>query len=350
MITDDLATPFDHIDGDTAIAIARERFGLDVQYAQRFETERDDTFKVSGGDGAYALKLAHPSDAPEWIDFEIACVEHALAHDRTLPLARFLPVAGASWDTGTIDRAAVVAVGRDGTPTVERIARCAPWLHGVAVRSAPRTIAQITSIAIEQSRLAAALAGLEHPAADRVLAWDVQHLSDLRTKADAVPAATRATVVAILDAFDTVVAPALHELPRQVIHGDANLDNVLVAEHDAARVVAILDFGDASRSARIIDLAVAASYLLPVTPADPTANDVLTAVTSAAGSVAPLETLERDLLPLLTACRLAQRLILGSWLTAAAPENVDYVSRSLAITAGQLESMLPLIAPDLRGL
>lgn len=343
MITDDLATPFEHIDGDTAIAIARERFGLDVERAQRFETERDDTFRVAGGDGAFALKLAHPADPLEWIDFEIACVEHALAHDRTLPLARFLPVAGASWETGTIDRAAVIDL--EGG---ERIARCAPWLPGVALRDTRRSIAQVEAVAAEQSRLGAALLGLEHPAADRMLAWDVQHLAALRDRADAVDETSRPAVLEILDAFDAVAAPAITTLPRQVVHGDANLDNVLVTEADAARVAAILDFGDATRSARIIDLAVATSYLLPVAPTDPTAAEVLAAAVRGAASVVDLDPLERELLPLLTACRLAQRLILGSWLTAAAPENVEYVSRSLAITAGQLESLLPLVAGDLR--
>jgi Ser/Thr protein kinase RdoA (MazF antagonist) len=133
------------------------------------------------------------------------------------------------------------------------------------------------------------------------------------------------------------------------VHQDANLDNLLVAEDDPTAVAAILDFGDAVRSTRVADLAVAASYLLPVEPGDPDAAAVLDAVVAGAAAVAPLTPAESGILPLLTAGRLAQRLVLGWWLTAAAPPNVDYVSRSLAITAHQLAAIGPLVRTHLDG-
>lgn len=334
MLTDALGAPFESIDGETAVRIAREAFGLDVETAQRFETERDDTFRVVGGDGAFALKLSHPADCADDVDLEVACVEHALAVDPGLPLARFLPVADRPWDTGPHGRMADI----DG-----RIARCALWMPGTALRDAPRSLAQVRAVAAAMTRLGAALEGLEHPAADRALAWDLQRLPELRDRAAAVPEQTRGAVVAVIDAVKRDAAPALATLPHQLVHQDANLDNLLVADDDPATIAAILDFGDAVRSTRVADLAVAASYLLPVAAEDPSAAEVLEAVVAGAAGIAPLSATETALLPLLAAGRLAQRLVLGWWLMAAAPPNVDYVSRSLAITARQLEAIAPLV-------
>ena len=53
-------------------------------------------------------------------------------------------------------------------------------------------------------------------------------------------------------------------LPRQVLHGDANDENVLVEEeddHDAWRVT-LLDFGDFVRGPRVFELAIALAYAL----------------------------------------------------------------------------------------
>jgi len=338
MLVDALTEPFEHVDAATAVAIARDVFGIDAVDAERVETERDDTFRVTGPAGAVALKLAHPADAPASVDLEVAAVEHALARDPALPLARFLPRAGAGADAPTAERCPQV----DG-----RVARCAPWMPGSSLRATPRSAAQARAVAAAQARLTAALADFEHPAADRPVAWDLQHLARLRPQAAAVPEPSRAAVVAVLDAFDRRVAPAMASLPRQVVHDDANLDNILVDPADPTRVTAILDFGDASRTARVFDLAVAASYLLPVRDGDPEAGAILAAVLDGAGETLDLTGQERELLPLLTACRLAQRLLLGHWVVASAPDDADAVRRSLAIATRQLDALRPLLPVDL---
>ena len=50
---------------------------------------------------------------------------------------------------------------------------------------------------------------------------------------------------------------ALRPLPTQVIHGDANPGNVLLARGS----IGFIDFGDSMRAPRIFDVAIAASYL-----------------------------------------------------------------------------------------
>jgi len=116
------------------------------------------------------------------------------------------------------------------------------------------------------------------------------------------------------------------------VHNDANLDNVLVDPVTGA-VTAILDFGDVVRTPRAIDLAVLASYLLP-DDGDPAS--VVAEVVSGWESVLPLTADERGMLPILIAGRLAQRILIASWLSRATPENAGYARRTLALTRAQL--------------
>ena len=104
------------------------------------------------------------------------------------------------------------------------------------------------------ARVGLALRGFFHPSAARVMLWDAQHALRLRPLLDAVrdPVA-RELVSAALDRFEHVVAPVLPSLRHQVIHTDLCASNVLV---DAdGRVTGVIDFGDASWSPLVVDLA-----------------------------------------------------------------------------------------------
>ena len=70
-------------------------------------------------------------------------------------------------------------------------------------------------------------------------------------------------------------------------------------------------------------------------------------VLDGAGESLDLTGQERELLPLLTACRLAQRLLLGHWVVASAPDDADAVRRSLEIATRQLDALRPLLPVDL---
>lgn len=98
-------------------------------------------------------------------------------------------------------------------------------------------------------------------AADRVLAWDLANASRVsRPYLDELfDDELRKRIEAALDAFDVFLAsPEYTALPRQLIHGDANDENILV-DDDAPGLV---DFGDFVRSCRVFDLAILLAYAL----------------------------------------------------------------------------------------
>ncbi len=336
MPTDDtLAAPFARM-ADAALAVLAETgWGLRVESVRRLATERDDTVLMTHADGRHVLKVAHPLDDPVLVDFQCSAMRHALARDPGLPLADLLP-----------DRDGAVlreVTGADGEP---RHARVLSYLDGALLDYAVTSSGQREAVGRATGRLDAALADFAHAGSERVLAWDLQQVGTLRPLLHHVadPEA-RDLVSAELDAYDDHVGSALLASRQQVVHNDANADNLVVDATDPAFVRGILDFGDAVRSAVVGDLAVAMSY---AAGADPAADDPwLAAYDVARGftSVRELTTDETVLLPELVRTRFAQRLLLNSWLAAEDPANAHYTGRAIARTAAILRRLVATPSP-----
>ncbi len=107
-------------------------------------------------------------------------------------------------------------------------------------------------------------------------------------------------VAAVLDRFESHVAPVLGGLRAQVVHNDMGRANVLV--DDSGAVSGIIDFGDMTHTALVCDLAVAMADVL-----NGRADAMHAAPAMIAGyrSVTPLEPEEAAVLADLVAARLA---------------------------------------------
>jgi len=321
LLAAEIAAPFERASDDHAAALAGRHWGIAVERAVRIDTERDDTFRVETSEASYALKIAHPADDSSVIDLQTAAIEWAAEHDATLPLPRPMPSDGG------------------GLQPVDggRIARLFPWMPGQSLRAALWDAAPETpllhSLGATHARLTAALAGFRHPAESRRLAWDLARLPELTDLADALD--DPLPVAVVLERYVAETAPRLAALPHQLIHNDGNLDNLLVDDR-ATRVVGVLDFGDVVRTARVIDLAVLASYLLPADD-QYTASDTLDGLVAGWQSVLPLEDGEHEVLRRLVLARLVQRMLLGAWLAREVPGNADYLRRNLVHTRAQFD-------------
>ncbi len=294
-LLDGLAEPFDAIEPDEAIALLREHWGIAARGLTRLETERDDTFRASVDAGDVVLKVAHPNDPPELIDLQSRALEHARAADPGIPLQRVLP---------TAEGALAADVGG-------RTARVLTWLDGDLVLDSPQTPALFGDAGRMLGRLNHALADFDHPAADRDLAWDLPHLPDLR------PHATDPLHLELIDRFAAETVPALTALPHQVIHNDGHPGNLLVDPARPDAVAGILDFGDATRSPRVCDLAVALAYLVPDAPRPWPDYD---AFLDGFETVVRLTDGERAELPMLVAARTIMRTVINRVMN---PEDGD---------------------------
>jgi hydroxylysine kinase len=171
--------------------------------------------------------------------------------------------------------------------------------------------------------LGLALAGYDHPAARRVLLWDLMQLDRFSGVVDAVSDPVRRRwLAATVERFAGEVRPRAAGLPAQVIHNDLNGGNVFV---DRDRVSGVIDFGDMVWAPRINEVAVAANYCMAA-ERDPVA--AIGEVLDGYDTLRPLDEAEVDLLHDLVSARLALRILMYQWRAALFPENRDYILRN----------------------
>jgi len=111
-------------------------------------------------------------------------------------------------------------------------------------------------------------------------------------------------------------------LRAQVVHGDLNLDNVLL--DDRGRISAIVDFGDVGFSAQVADFAVGLASLVRGRPNDDVFRAARLAIDGYQSRI-PLEPLELELLGDLVAARLAAIVTISAWRVERYPENAAYI-------------------------
>lgn len=274
-------------------------------------SERDLNHRLDAPEGRFVVKIANAAEPHALTRFQNRALRHAGAADPALPIPRVIASLKGADD--------VVLPGGN-------LMRVLSWVDGAPLAGLPRTDAQGQAVAALGARLARALRGLDDPAADHVLQWDIRHAAKLRPLLPHVADRDlRALCTQGLDRFDAHVAPALPSLRWQVIHGDLNPHNILGDPAAPDRVTGILDFGDMVRTPLVCDLAVAASYRIdPARPAES-----LAAFAAAWHAVDPLTPLERDVLVDLTAARMVTTVAITAFRAARYPENAAYILRNL---------------------
>lgn len=317
----EFAEPFERMTPAEASAVLLEHFGVEADELELLDTERDDTFRVTTSGGSYVLKVAHPDDDPLLVNLQTAAMSFA-GEDPELALQRLL----LSVD-GEVE-SVVVHGGR------ARTARLLTWLEGTPLHLARPTADELETLGSTLGRLSEALSSFDHPAAHREFLWDAAQLPLARELLDEFGTEETRAAFAL---FDRHVAPLLDGLPRQVIHNDFHLGNVLVNPGGEPYVTGIIDFGDVVHTARVVDLAVALSYLV-YPSGHPQAE--LDRFQAGFESWVALRDDERQALPGLIAARLAQRILVNLHLDRGNPADRENSLASAEETRRALAAFL----------
>lgn len=229
---------------EQAESLLAGHWGLSARVRQ-LDSERDLNFLVNN-DGAprFVLKVANALDSRRVVDLQQAMMRRL--RDTAAPVPEVvLSVGGDS------------VVTHDGHPIwLITLLPGTPMAQGTPV---PTTFENLGALI---GRAGRALDGFDHPAAHRTMQWDVLRAADVieRNRGYVGVRAHRALLERELVQLRRELLPLLDELPRAVVHNDANDHNVLI--DDAGRITGLIDFGDALYSVRIHDLAVACAYAM----------------------------------------------------------------------------------------
>jgi 4-aminobutyrate aminotransferase-like enzyme/Ser/Thr protein kinase RdoA (MazF antagonist) len=293
--------------------IAAELFGIEGT-AVDLGSERDQTFLVEGPTDAGVLKISNLGEDSATLDLEVEAILHIARVDPDLPVAR--PRAVSQADGAAAYRTTVEGV--DGTHFVRLFER----LHGHD-GGPDLPDAAVHDYAATHARLNLALRSFFHPGAGRELLWDLALAARLRPLTSAIADGRRRGLVeAVLDRYGARVAPRWSGLRAQVVHGDLNLDNLLL--DDAGRISGIVDFGDVGYTAQVGDFAIALASIIRGRPLDDVFRVARIAIDGYASRI-PFEAQELEALGDLVATRLAAIVVISAWRVARYPENAEYI-------------------------
>ena len=132
------------------------------------------------------------------------------------------------------------------------------------VPAAEQTPALWCSLGSLLGRLDVALRDMAQAQTSHYRLWDLAHgYVTCQDRKDALEREQTAVVDYFLEYYRSKVLPLTAELPKSVIHNDANDHNLLVNESGEPReIIGLIDFGDIVYSHTINELAIAAAYAL----------------------------------------------------------------------------------------
>ena len=299
---------------ERALSLARECYGLEARGA-RLTGERDENFKLTASDGSdYVLKVAHAAESPAVTDLTTKALLHVESQDAALPCPRV--VRGRGGDS---------QVRFSDDQRIERTARLLTYLPGRPLGGSARPQRLRAECGRLGGRLVQALRTFTHPAAQRVIVWDVRHAAQLAGLLAQVPRFPhRQEAVAVLERIVPRIDSQLPHLRQQIVHNDLNPKNILVSETGA--VTGIIDFGDVTYTAVIADVAVTAAEHIPddCTVGSGEAAASVVDVANAYRESVPLSRQELAILPALVAARLVANMVVHEWHVHRNPAGDHY--------------------------
>jgi hydroxylysine kinase len=322
----ELETAVSAVPADQAERIATEQYGL-IGRAEWLWGEKDSNYRLSLGDGTtYLLKVLNPAEDPVVTSMHSEALLHVERADPSIPVQRIVR---------TLDgQPNFRMTADDGT---SRNVRVVTFVPGTAQKTAATSRVQRHRIGELMGRMQLALRDFHHAAQHHRITWDMKHAMGMR---DLVGVFTeiehRTRLEAIIDGFESAVAPRQHTLPAQVIHNDFNQENILVGTDDPDAITGIIDFGDMVHAPIVFDVAVGAAYQMGEED-DPVMamGDFLRGYST----VNKLGAQEIEVLYPAILMRLVMRIAIPEWRSHLFPQDRERLTRNSPTVWRQLERL-----------
>lgn len=304
-----IAQPPPDLDPASVAGAVRAQFGLRGELVP-LVSERDQNFELQSADGGRCVvKVTNALERAVTTEFHTALLRH-LQGVTMVRVPRLLLA---------LDGQPLGAIA--GGDRLHKL-RVVTWVQGEQLNSLELDATLARRFGAALASLDCGLQGFSHPGDSPVLLWDLQRAGELRDlSACIVDRYDCEAVVSAIDDFERHVLPDLPRLRSQVIHGDANPENVLLSDEG----IGFIDFSDAVRAPLICDVAIAASYLRCLD------DDPLRLIAPFVASYhenLPLEVTEISLLFDLVRARLAATVTLLHWRQGARAAADEYRQKS----------------------
>ncbi|OIQ41769.1 MAG: peptidase M23 [Bacteroidetes bacterium MedPE-SWsnd-G1] len=206
--------------------------------------------KVPNSDG-YILKVSRPDENLEHLDFQTQLLEFVQQNNTVHSPAVYKDFQGKSIST------------IEDSNGNKRFVRLLSWISGrIYIDVNPQTNNLREQLGKYCGRLTTALKDFSHSYESFDFEWDVAQ--SLWTKGfNKLFQGEELEIVTYFQAIFENQQESYHNLRKQVVHNDANYDNVVVSEDVLnPKISSVIDFGDAIKTQVINDLAIACAYAI----------------------------------------------------------------------------------------
>lgn len=323
---ENVATKPPKIDVAEVARAVDEQFALAGEYTP-LVSERDQNFQLTTVAGErFVVKVTSAGEQSVVSDFHVAALLHLQA-DNTVQAPRVVHTS-AGQVSGHIEN--------DGHACVLRVVS---FLDGTQLAAVTIDTDLVRDFGGSLARLDRALQGFSHPGESPVLLWDLQRVIELRELRQYIDSASVAeAVMQAIDDFEYNVLPRMGSMRRQVIHGDANPENVLLDE-SSRRVSGFIDISDSINAPIVFEPAIAASYLR-ADGAD--ALEFIAPFLASYQEVLPLRDDELEMLFDLVRGRLATTIAILFWRLGARSKDDPYREKTLRMEGGAVQFLASL--------
>jgi Ser/Thr protein kinase RdoA (MazF antagonist) len=302
-----------------AETLAAEVYGI-AGNATLLPSERDQNFLVATEREKFVLKIANALETRDLLEAQNEVLAHL--NDRLA----FCPK--------VVRTQSGESISRVPSATSAHFVRLVTFIEGEPLAKAKQTAGLLSDFGKCLGQLNRALSDFDHHALHRDFHWDLANGLRVISEYDVLGSnpLLRDQIDNYAALFKDRFEPRLSQLPRSVIHGDANDYNVIVEDE---RVVGLIDFGDMVYSYSVGELAVALAYIVLDTP------DPLACATEVVGGYLSEASLNKDELELLwplTLMRLCMSVCMAAFQQQQNPDNayLDISQQSIRESLAQL--------------
>jgi Ser/Thr protein kinase RdoA (MazF antagonist) len=302
-------------DNKAIAKIVMDLYGLVGEMSPLVSYE-DQNAHIKTPKGSYVLKIANKRWPLAFLDMQIEILERSRTMAPELIVPRVIPTV--MGDTITII---------DGFAI-----RMLTFLDGNILGDSPRCPALYRDIGQFMARFTRMMEGYTHTAAHRQDdIWSMDNVMACKVFLPDVDGEdVRARIERFFCSYENKVLPKVPSLRKAVIHNDANEQNLLVDAGGVAKIAGLIDFGDMAVSSLINELAITLAYaLLGEDDIETSAREIVQGYTQEF----PLENVELEVLPILTAMRLVQSIILTTNRAKQFPDNTYIVKSQIQARA-----------------
>ena len=295
------------------LEFARDLYGLNGTISP-LDSERDQNFRIDTPSGdQFVIKIANSATDQAILMMQVEALAHIAMVDPELPVPRVLY----SRNESALER----IQANDGRSHVVQVLTYMPGRYPPD-GSTSRTLLRPLGACL--ARLALALRGFYHPAANYELLWDLKQAAVLRDYLHHIPdPGHRQLADYFLDRFERLVLPEIPKLRSQVIHNDFAPNNLVVAEDDPGEIVGIIDFGDMIHTPLVMDMAAPIAYMFRE---QDDLLEIAVEIIAAYHEILPLEPLELSLMYDLIATRLTMLNVIAAWRGNLFPDKREYIA------------------------